>query len=230
METFLYKFDPGNGEVFTFQIAKLEETDEISDFMFQNFFLTSPNRQLCRCDDPAAAAQIKPFVSEYLRECIVQNISLTVRDSLGHLAGVRINKLENKGDYDDKKDNPEFNETLIRAILFSLNEGVDIYSKYSTERVIIFVMMSVGSKYGRLGLAKKMVEISLEFGKTAGAGAAKAEAVSTYAAKALAKAGFETLKTIDYATFEFKDDTPLARETAMLDEHSKGLLMARSLL
>lgn len=229
MSGFPREFDPGNGQKFFIRLAQPEETEEISEFMFEHFFLTSPNRQLCRCDDPVSAGHIKPFVREYIRECITQGLSLSVRDSCGHLAAVRINKLENKGDDDAKKDDPEFAETLIRAVLTSLNEGVDVYSKYGTQKILILVMMTVEPKHGRLGLAKEMVEVSLELGKAAGAGAAKVEAVNTYAAKALAKAGFEYLRTLDFATFSFKDDTPLARESTMLAEHPKGFLMARTL-
>lgn len=230
MEKLLHHFSPGNGHTFSIRIAQPEETEEISNFLFENFFMTSPNRQLCYCDDPVSASNIKTFVREYIGECILYGLSLSVRDSSGHLAGVRINKLENKGERDSKKDDPEFAETLIRTILYSLNDGVDVYSMYNTEKVLILVMMSVAPKYGRSGLAKKMVDVSLDLGKVAGAGAAKVEAVNTYAARALAKAGFETLKTLDFATFVFKGDTPLARETSMLSEHPKGFLMARALL
>ena len=56
------------------------------------------------------------------------------------------------------------------------------------------------------------------------------EAVSTYAARAAFKKGFEVVNTIDYSTFEYDGQIPLAGKCDVLGDHLKAYLVARPLM
>lgn len=73
------------------------------------------------------------------------------------------------------------------------------------------------------------MELSVQLAIQNGAGAIQVEAVSEYTARAASKLGFETLKSIDYATFEYDGIHPLAGKEKMLSEHPAARFMARPL-
>ena len=79
-------------------------------------------------------------------------------------------------------------------------------------------MMAVDQSYGRLGLATTLV-LSFELAQSYGAGVVRVYAVNEYAAKLASKYGMETLKTIDYATFEFNGGQLLACHKNLLNKH-----------
>ena len=89
--------------------------------------------------------------------------------------------------------------------------------------------MSVDQNYGQLGLATTLTSLSLDLAKANNAGAVKCSAVSQHAAKVAARNGLETIRAIDYATYEFCGDKPLANLTNLLAEHPVARFMARRL-
>lgn len=89
--------------------------------------------------------------------------------------------------------------------------------------------MAVDKSHCKLGLATTLVGLSLELGKANGAGAVKVCAMSQYAATVAAKHGLEKLRTIDYATYEFNGEKPLAHLADLLAEHPVASFLARRL-
>ena len=221
MESFPRKFVTRDGQEFTINIAHPEVLDEVVEFMQIHFLSTSPNCYII----PGGLSDVNQF-KEYLSGYLQQPISLTARDSMGKLAGIRINGLEERT---DAVVLPPANESLalIMSLIDALEQGIDLFEKYNTEKVFYLAMMAVDKTFGGLGLASKLVEFSLELAKANGTGAVKVCAMSDFAAKAAAKQGLETIRTIDYATFELNGDKPLAYLPDLLSEHPVARFMAR---
>ena len=221
MESFPRKFVTRDGQEFTINIAHPEVLDEVVEFMQIHFLSTSPNCYII----PGGLSDVNQF-KEYLSGYLQQPISLTARDSMGKLAGIRINGLEERT---DAVVLPPANESLalIMSLIDALEQGIDLFEKYNTEKVFYLAMMAVDKTFGGLGLASKLVEFSLELAKANGTGAVKVCAMSDFAAKVAAKQGLETIRTIDYATFEFNGDKPLAYLPDLLSEHPVARFMAR---
>ena len=220
MESFPRKFVTRDGQEFTINIALPEDLEEVLEFMQLHFYATSPNCYL------VPGSQRQPNFKERLYGNLKQLISLTVRDSTGRLSGILINKLEERTDT-VVLPSTKNSTTLIMSLLDALEEGIDLFEKYNTEKVFYLAMMAVDKRFGGLGLASKLVEFSLELAKANGAGAVKVCAMSDFAAKAAAKQGLETIRTIDYATFELNGDKPLAYLPELLSEHPVARFMAR---
>ena len=221
MQSFPRKFVTRDGQEFTIHIAHSEVLDEVMEFMQIHFFSTSPNCFLA----PGGLSDVNQF-KEFLFGYLRQSVSLTVRDSMGKLVGIRINELEERTDavvFPPAKESL----TLKMSLLGALEEGIDLFEKYNTEKILYLSKMAVDKRFGGLGLASKLVEFSLELAKANGTGAVKVCAMSDFAAKAAAKQGLETIRTIDYATFELNGDKPLAYLPDLLSEHPVARFMAR---
>lgn len=221
MESFPRKFVARGGQVLTINIARPEDLQEVSEFLRLHFFFTSPNCYLIK-DGPGDDHGLK----DYLSGCLKHPVSFTVRDATGRLAAIRMNELEERLDGVVVPSSAK-NLALIMSLLGALEADIDLFTKYNTEKILSLAMMAVDKSYGQLGLASTLVELSLEVARANGAGAVKVCAVSEYAAKVAAKHGLETLRAIDYATFEFNGDKPLAYLTDLLSEHPVARLMVR---
>ncbi|EFX76241.1 hypothetical protein DAPPUDRAFT_249096 [Daphnia pulex] len=229
MEPFPRNLVARNGRVFTIDFARPADLDEVVQFLRQHFFSTSPNCYLVnRSNGPIEDGGLHNYLSGCVKD---PPVSLTVRDSDGRLAAVRLNELEEPGALHHEALTPPANEKprLIMSLLGDLEEGIDLFTTFSTKKILALAMMAVDKSYGQLGLATTLVSLSLDLAKANGAGAVKVCAVSQHAARVAAKNGLETIRTIDYATYEFNGEKPLAQLTDLLAEHSVAVLMARRL-
>ena len=226
MESFPRNVVARDGRVFTIDFARPADLEEVVQFLRKHFFSTSPNCYLVnRSNGPIDDGGLQ----NYLFGCVKDPVSLTVRDSEGRLAAVRLNELEEPGALHHEALTPPTNEKprLIMSLLGDLEEGIDLFTTFNTKKILALAMMAVDKSYGQLGLATTLVSLSLELAKANGAGAVKVCAVSQHAARVAAKNGLETIRTIDYATYEFNGEKPLAHLTDLLAEHPFALFMAR---
>jgi GNAT superfamily N-acetyltransferase len=217
--------------------VRLEDLDEITDFIQQHFQAEIPNSYLIPYDEKRAES-FRPFLSTYIRLIISQSVSLCVRDPRagGRLAAVRLNKMEYRNDPKEKPWSAEKEEQspqdklLIFALLESLNEGINLFDLYNTDTILHLERVAVSRDYTRMGLAGELYRLSIEIAKNVGAGAIVTEAVSEYAQAAAQKFGLQTLKEIVYEEYELEDGSrPYAPCTEGLGVHRTAKLMARSL-
>lgn len=227
MDSFPRNFVVKDGRVFTIDFARSDELNEVVQFLKDHFFSTSPNCYLVnRTNSPDDG------LLNYISGCVKDPVSFTVRDSAGRLAAIRLNELEEPGALHHAALNPPAapeKTSLIMSLLGDLEEGIDLFTTFKTKKILALAMMAVDKTFGQLGLATTLVRLSLELAKANGAGAVKVCAVSQHAAKVAAKNGLETIRTIDYATYEFNGVKPLAHLTDLLAEHPVALFMARQI-
>ena len=230
------EFKTCDGRVLVIDCARPDDSEEITDFIQQHFIAKNPNLYLIPYIEDEAES-FRPFLTGYMNLMISQSVSLTVRDPSagGKLAAVRMNKIENRNDPKEEEESPEEGKPpkevlLIFALLGALNEGINLFDQYKTDKILHLAMVAVSSDYGRLGLASELYKLSIEIGQNIGAGAIVTEAVSVYAAKAAASFGLQTLREVVYEEFQLEDGSkPYAPVIKELGDHRTGKLMARSL-
>ena len=210
------------------EIVREEQGDEIYSFLQRNFL---PRAEalvyLNRCDP----TPLKTKEEEY-EECRVRthnmirkSLSLAVRHS-GELVAVVLNRMETLTDKEFPQDDSS-EESLIGSFFTELSEGVDLFSEFKTDNIFYLYILSVREDFGRLGLAKKLIQLTIELASTTNAGAIQVEATSEYSAKPMAQLGFRTFKEIDYAKFEYRGKRPLENIPELVHLHPTARLMAR---
>lgn len=221
---------PDINSVLSIDIAQPEDAQEIGDFIGIHFDPRSPICHLHQYDFPApgsaeAKANSESFI-QYLRtDCLSTSCSLIVRDQMTkQLAAILLcNEVK-------KNSEPPVPATsLCFAILEALPEGFDLFTLYETDKIMEIFMVVVAQPFTKRGLATKLMQCAIELAARSGAGAIQMEAVSDYSARAALKFGFTSLKSIDYATFEYNGIKPLAENRELLAEHPTAHFMVRRL-
>lgn len=157
---------------------------------------------------------------EFISACLRDPVSLIVRDKTGKLIAVRLNLLEDR--LNKHKPLTLTDNELIVSLVSSLEKEIDLFNIYKTNKTFILQMMGVDKQYSGLGLGSMLVNLSIDLAKQHGAGA-----VNEAAAKVASRNGFESLRTIDYATYELNGVKQLANESKLLAEHRVAKVMAR---
>ena len=120
------EFKTPDGRVLVVDCARLEDLEEVSNFIQQNFIAKSPNLYLIPYDEEKSEA-FSPFLSSYMHMIISQSVSLCVRDPSagGRIAAVSLNKIKLRNDLKEEASAEDGQspreDLLIYAFLRSLN-------------------------------------------------------------------------------------------------------------
>ncbi len=101
-----------------------------------------------------------------------------------------------------------------------------MYSTYQTNRILHIGNLSVHQAYTRLGLGKKLIQLSCQLAEANGAGATEVEALNQYTFQAAVACGFQTHATLDFPSLEFDGVKLFENDPVFLNEHPKARLMA----
>jgi len=229
------------GKKLVINVAQMEEAEEIRDFLYAHLLHTSPTIYLLNWSPLDSVEENALDWKQICLSYVIGSLStgpytLTVRDETegGKLVAVRLNKIEDKpsqsnSDESNNQSINKFTDSLLFTVLIAMNQDVDLWKLYETERIFHFCAVTVHENYGRRGLAMKLNELGVQLAVQSGAGAIASEAVNCNAARVLAKLGFSTVKTLDYANFEFRGVKPLADNEELLSQHPIASLMVRKL-
>ena len=102
-----------------------------------------------------------------------------------------------------------------------------MFSTYNTNRILHIGNLSVHPVYTRLGLGKKLIQLSCQVAEANGAGAIEVEALNQYTFQAAVACGFQTHATLDFLSFELDGVKLFENDPVFLNEHPKARLMAR---
>lgn len=112
-------------------------------------------------------------------------------------------------------------KNILLALTKVLEDGLDLYSTYQADRILSIHILTVHPAYARRGIAKKMIQLSVQIGENQGAGAVEVGALNQYTFQAAAGLGFETLADLDLATFEMDGTRPFENDHTLIKEHPK---------
>lgn len=226
---FPLRWELPDGVVLIVTIGRPEEAEEVGEFIRVHFWGKPPNLQLTGRPDKKESEDMKQLWLHRRQDLLKQSVSLIVRENSpsGGIVAVWMNEMEEPPNENVEEMLPD---RPIDAVLNELYIDVpNLFSYYETNRVFHIISVTVREDFCSRGIATQLNKLSLQLAVQNGAGAAKAEVVNEYAFHSFAKLGFEVLKSVDYATFEFKGTTPFACEQDMLAEHPAARLMARRL-
>ena len=99
----------------------------------------------------------------------------------------------------------------------ALEEGLDLFSTYRTDRILCLYILCVHPAFNRSGIGRKLIELSIEMAKDRGAGAVQMTALSEYTFKAASALSFDTLAVLDFATFELGGVRPYENDPVLLN-------------
>ena len=208
-------------------LARPDERQEIYDFLLVNFIPVPPIRQLSQYDDGPEEFKRPAWVLEYVGECISQPYSLLARNKDGTLVAVMLNILESRKE--EEEHSPYWDWNLTTAYMAALYKNLDLFTILECDQIFHLTIVSVSPNYAKQGLATKLYQLSLDLiAPTTGAGGVKTEAGSIYVARLATKLGFNTYKTLEFASIEYEGRFPLANKEG-IEEHSTARLMARRL-
>lgn len=218
-------------------LARIENAEEIFEFLLQNFFPKAPVRQLGLYDESEEAKR-PAWIQELIEDCLRTPYSLLVRDEHqnNRIVAVVINEMKSKTT--ESKSAPVQLSSkrsqspaqipvgrLHRAIIAEIHRNVDLFAIYETDKKMECSILAVDERYSRRGIASQLMEYSIQIARKEGAGVIWTEALSEYTAQVASKFEFETLNNIDYDQYYFEGGKLLAN----IPGHRIGRLMAKKL-
>jgi len=207
---------PDGKEILVYHIAKPEDVEEVAAFAAEHFFNESPIRELGMFDDQSDEAGRFYWRQGRLQKCFAHPTSIVVREkSTGQVVGFTAAILEER-EHQSTPVNLNLNNNrspgwLNRALAAELNRGVDLYSRYGTDRILHFWFGAVRKDYRGKGVSSSASHTALatQIIRDSKAGAFKAVAFSHYAGEK--HWNWDAIRTIDFAAFELPDGSrPLA--------------------
>ena len=213
--------------------AKPEEADEIFEFMVEYYFPVPPFRQIHFYDEKKPETCRPAWRLDEIHQYLAAPYSLIIRDennSSNQIVGITVNNIEDKKDFKL----PEMQEPdtsigwLDRALCDELNRGLDLFSYFGTDRILHLSSGLVRPDHRGSGLLFQMIKAATDLAYyEGGAGAAKGDSFSRYAIQSALNAGFEVIRSIDFANLEVNGTRPMANFTGMGEFRTASLIASR---
>lgn len=215
------KFASSNGEILTIDLASFDDLEDSCEFSRDYFFRARPLSLVLKKE----VLETLDFVEPWITGCIKSNVSLVVRNEAGQVVAVRMSEMSTR---EKPAQVPQSAMQHFDFILETLSKDLDLFGRYNTEKLFHFVLMAVDPRYGNQGLAKKLLQISVDVARKNGAGLVTMEAVNKYALKAGVKNGFEVINSIEFAAF--KERIPSGTFQELINENPKAYILVKPLL
>ncbi|XP_064617049.1 uncharacterized protein LOC135481049 [Liolophura sinensis] len=137
--------------------------------------------------------------------CLKEGLSVVAVDSVfGDVVGFRcvmsVYK-DNPQHFNFSKSDPNTRSlALTYEAVFGLYKDLDIFTRYGVDKYVNMTGLCVAQKYGRQGIAVKMVAMALDLSRKQNFRVATVETSSRYSARVFEKLGFEKLVEHPYDT------------------------------
>jgi len=199
-------------EILIYSIAKQEEEEEVADLAHEHFYSSSPMREIFLFDY-VTKDEFFACTRARLQKCFQHPRSklITVREkSTGRLVAFQAITIREKNDGSEVSVDPEDRSTgwLLRAIIAKLDEGVDLYALYQTDRILhIWFTVVSGDYRGQRLVGVRNATICALFAKIAHdnkIGAMRAEPSSQYSSP---EECWKIIQKIHFETFQLPDGT-----------------------
>jgi len=187
-------------EILVYSIAKPEEVEEAAEFAVENFFNSSPIRELSSFDDLSDEVGLLAWRKGRFQECFAHPTSILIREKgTGNLVGFSAHRLQMKSDPVSStinwvSNNPRSPGWLSRAMADELNRGVDLYDRYETDRIMHYWFGAVRKDYrgqNVIGSSPTYWALNAEIALVNKVGACRGTAFNNYASRSW---GWETIR------------------------------------
>jgi len=211
----------GGKEILVYSIAKPEDVEEAAEFAVENFYNSSPIRELTSFDDLSDEVGLLAWRKGRFQKCFAHPTSIIIREkSTGAIVGFSAHHLQVKDDPASSANtsgvnwvssNPRSPGWLNRALTDELNRGMDLFDRYKTDRIMHYWFGAVRKDYrGQtvIGSSPSYWALNAEIALANKVGACRGTAFNNYAAR---DKNWETIRSIDFKDFQLPDGSrPLA--------------------
>lgn len=222
---------------FCFSTIQPEDVDQVCEFLLQHFFAEEPLGQSLNLNPNV---EVRPWLTKMVEHEIREGVSVIVRlrsagdGPVGQMVAVCLNDVERvENDPEDVNIftfvNRESHPSMwkITRVLDDLLSDQDLFNRYQVDALVTCQMLCVDPRFGGRGLAKKLIQLTEDLTRTTGYTLIMSEATSEYSARAFLKAGFQRVKTLQYATFTLDGQQPFRPLSSSV--HSGAQLMIKDL-
>lgn len=189
-----------DAKAFEYFLLKPENQDEVAKLIEEDYF---PREPLCRGFHVTASAS-SGMTSRKLRECLASGVSFGARDvSTGALAGVRLSYTKAKAEAGSEKPLGERKteyEIKVCGLCDEIRSKVNIFEESDAEAILYMFVLCVRENYGCCGIAKKLVQMSIERGKALGCQLVLATVSNMFSSRIFSSLGFKTRYSVDVST------------------------------
>ncbi|XP_045608037.1 arylalkylamine N-acetyltransferase-like 2 isoform X2 [Procambarus clarkii] len=208
-----------------------KDVDEVVAFMAKHFYPREPistGLHMTYEDN-------KEWIHGSVRDWVKNGVSVVAREpDTKAVAGTIIATIltrDQSNTYEQALTSPKTKVKTLHKVLSILETAVDFFSRYEkVDRILELAMITVSEKYSGRGVGRRLVQESERRGRLFGCTLATAQATAVPSQRLLYRLGYESLYTLDYATFEIAGDrvfdmdkmlgTPSAKVMARLIDES----------
>lgn len=221
-----YNVERQQGPVsFTINTVQPEEVDEITQFFLTHFCGKSPILELCQYDRFSTESERAVWMRNVVGGCISKPYSLAARDaSSGQLAAVLVNTVIERPSAAQPA--PK-RENLMHATIEQLNVDIDLFSLLEADKIFYIILAAASIDYARLGLAKKLCELSMDLATSEGVKAIRIETAGNFTYKIASQLGFTLFNSFNFASLELNGEKFLT--DVDMGVHDTARLFARRL-
>lgn len=194
------------------QIVTKDDKLRILKFLRRFFFRDEPLNhciQLIPESEDSTCLELEEYCSMSTLE---NNLSLMAVSTSGAIVGVLLNgkmdpPCEGDPEYITTCENPKFKKIL--RLLRYVDQNVTRNGQYEDLNVLEIRILSVDSSWRGKGIAKTLVEKTIEIGKEKGFHMVRADCSSFFSGKLCARLGFERIYELKYADYVDEDGNPV---------------------
>ncbi|XP_047485961.1 uncharacterized protein LOC125037037 [Penaeus chinensis] len=182
-----------------FLVLREEHLEDVIRFAKQHYF---PREPLCSglsvgAVDPREGTRM----GDDIRKCLASGLSIGAFDRTSRdLVGIRLAYTCTKDDEAGEGDAGPSPACELEAMYKRDDlvwDSVGLFDAPGVEKILVMFLVGVRSDYGRRGIAKKMVELTIERGRAAGCHEARVIASNIFTQALFSKLGFTTRFTLD---------------------------------
>ncbi|XP_042893076.1 uncharacterized protein LOC122267144 isoform X2 [Penaeus japonicus] len=177
-----------------------ENFDEVAKIMEDEYF---PREPVCMGFHVTASAT-SGMTCRKLKECLASGVSFGARDvTTGTLTGVRLSFIKTKAEaivakpMDERKSEYEIK---VCGLCEEIRSEVNIFQDSDAEKILYMFVLCVRGNYSGRGIAKKLVQMSIEQGKALGCQLVLATISNMFSSRIYTGLGFETRHSVDVST------------------------------
>ncbi|XP_071541782.1 uncharacterized protein [Panulirus ornatus] len=187
--------------------ATAADCDEILDLFSREFY---PRESLTKCVADDGKCQYDVVL---VSQCIASGVSVVVRDkATGSLIGARTSFIKKRNlEAETSKEEHQSSTESMNTVHMLLEKAKNLYDEFQNPEVdclLEFDRVCVDTNYCKRGIAKKMVEMSIDLATKKGCQLARALVTSPYTEKLFHRLGFEIKDELDVRKEMEKTTTP----------------------
>uniref|UniRef100_A0A0K0DYB5 aralkylamine N-acetyltransferase n=1 Tax=Strongyloides stercoralis TaxID=6248 RepID=A0A0K0DYB5_STRER len=232
-----------NVKLLSFYKAEEFNNKKIYDFLMDVFRIHEPITQSLNCEEE----DLEDFFTDIASKYLMDNVSIVVFNEEKELVGICLNSInfvdikntQSNIFMEDSYKKTDFSEEYLKnPYRYEKAKKIDLFvslieNKYekilpiNVKKLLKIDIICVNPSYARLGIAKKLIDLSLKFALENKCQGIISCTTANGSRKLMEKEGFTAIKTINFLDFKVNNELVFQN---LLDKGTGGALMFKKLL